>query len=228
MAQSLRENQHGIRASGHGEPDEEFEDASRLSADNDAEKVKLYMPSQLPTSLWSTGCMLGLHEIELKLRVAQTSDALEQLKQHLCIYSSFVRYKIKQVSGPGQKANTRAHILLQRFREKITQSAERYRVSRAALELLDPKGVWQEQLKPLLESDVQGPNGKSPHDVIAGASKRSKGTGEGVRELSWIWRVRRIASHSITEGLAGTDRSSVNSEAELDKCKSSYFQDLLR
>lgn len=124
VAQNLRAFQHGddTRASGHVESDEE--ELSQSSTKYVAEKVKLYLPSQLPLSLWGTGCMAGLHDIESKLRIAQASDALEQLKQHLSVYSGFVHYKITQVSGPGQKANTCARNLLIRFKRKITRSAD--------------------------------------------------------------------------------------------------------
>ncbi len=216
VAQELRVSQHGegVGTRGH---DEELEDAVRSSTDIVAEKVKLFLPSQIPPNLWSTGSILGLHELELKMRLAQTSDALENLKQQLCVYSGFVHFKIKHVSGPGQKANTRARNLLVRLREKITQCAERYRASRAALETLDLTGDWRGRFKPLLASDIQGPNGASPDDMVAAMSKRSKrrkGTGEGLRELSWIWRVRRTASEGITE-------------ADLDKCEFSFLNAFL-
>ncbi len=229
VAQYLRVSQHveGIGFSGH---DEELEDASSSSTDVVAEKVKLFLPSQLPPSLWGTGCMPRLHEMELKMRIAQTTDALEQLKQHLCIQSSFVRYKISQVSGPGQKANTRACNVLLRLREKVARCAERYRASRAALEILDSSGDWQELLKPLLESDVRGPNGGSPDDVVVTMSKRSKHskrTGEGFRQISWIWRIRRPVQHSHFEGLGNTEGSRGATVADVDKCKFPYFRDLL-
>lgn len=216
VAQTLRANQHddGVGASGNIEPDD-FKDADRLSTDVDVEKIKLFLPSQLPSLLWTTGCMYGLHGIEFKLRIAQASDTLEQLKQQLCIYSGFVHYKITQVSGPGQKANTRARNLLERLKEKITRCAERYRVSRAALEKLDPTGDWQELLRPLMTSDIQGPNGSSlddPAPAMSRKSKRLRSNGKGVRQLSWIWRVRRQVPHS-------------NAEPDLDKCERSFFQD---
>ena len=166
--------------------------------------------------------MPELHKIERKLRIAQASDALEQMKQHLCVHSGLIHYKITQVSGPGQKANTRARILIERFREKITRCAERYRVSHAALKRLDPAGDWQDYLKPLLESDVKGPNGSSPDDPVVAISKRlkrSKGTGEGVRQVSWIWRVRRKISITNTEELAGIEGSRAISEDDFDRCK---------
>lgn len=211
VAQGLRELQFSedVRADGHVESDEESDNAGLPSMGIDAEKVKLYLPSQLPPSLWSTGCVSGLHDIEFKLRVAQASDALEQLKQHLCVHSGLIRYKITQVSGPGQKANTRARNLLDRLREKILRCAERYRVAHGALEILAPTGDWQENLRPLLASDIKGPNANSPDDVFVSmskASKRSRVAGEGLRQLSWIWRVRRKNPHS-------------NAESDLDTCE---------
>ncbi len=224
VAHILRATQRSVAmgSSGHVESEEEMEDASQSLTDNDAETAKLFLPSQLPPSLWSTGCMSGLHGIELKLRFAQTSDALEQLKQNLCVYSGLVHYKITQVSGPGQKANTRARTLLVRLREKINRCADRYRRSLTALETLDPKGDWQENFRPLTKSDIQGPNGRSPDNEVAAMSKqskRSRGTGEGLRQLSWIWRIRR------TGGAGG---SRLTAEADLDKCESLFFTDLPR
>ncbi len=230
IAQNLRTAQHSDDggAGAHLGSNEELEDANPSSADYDAEKVKLYLPSQLPLSLWSTGCMHGLHKTELRLRVAQASDTLEQLKQQLLIYSGFVRYKIDQVSGPGQKANTRARNLLVRFREKVKRCAEQYRASRAVLEILDSAGDWKQYLRPLLESDLKGPNGSSPDDPVAAMSKQSKRMrgGEGFREISWIWRVQRTVPHSIAEGLGGSEGSRVTTEADVDKCEFSVFMGL--
>lgn len=219
VAHKLRENEHITDAGKHVERDEEPEDTSWLFTD-DTENVKLFLPSQLPPSLWSTGCMPSLHDIEAKLRVAQTSDALEQVKQQLCIYSGFIHYKIKHVSGPGQKANTRARSVLLRLMAKVNRSAERYRASYAALEVLHPTGDWRDSFRPLLTSDLKGPNGKPLDDVIASMPKRSKPTGEGHRELSWIWRVRR--TYSYTEDLAASADSGVISESDLDKCECSF------
>lgn len=168
--------------------------------------------------------MLGLHEIELKLRIAQAGGALERLKQHLCVYSGFVHYKITQVSGPGQKANMRACSLLMRIWEKITRAAERYKVSRTALELLDPTGDWQSIYRPLLKRDIQGPNGRTLDDVVHGMSKRLKGTGEGLRKLSWIWRVQRKVTLSDIAEQASIDRASaegnpMKAETNVNSCE---------
>lgn len=87
---------------------------------------------------------------------------------------------------------------------------------------MDPTGDWQNYFKPLSDTDIQGPNGKSPEDGVAATSKGSKrlrGAGEGVRQLSWIWRVRRTAN---------TEKTRMPTEADLDKCNLKSFQKSLK
>jgi hypothetical protein len=66
------------------------------------------------------------------------------------------QYKYAQV-GPGQRANTRARTMINRFRDKINRCANRYRAARAALLKLDPNGDWTARLLELKPSDVRGP-----------------------------------------------------------------------
>ena len=47
------------------------------------ERMPLFLPSQMPTSLWQTGCAPGLVEKEKRLRVAQVDDALLELRRLL-------------------------------------------------------------------------------------------------------------------------------------------------
>lgn len=185
---------------------------------DEPENIPLYLPSQLPQSLWSTGCISGLHKTEATLRIAQANDALEQLKAHLCVYSGLVNYKIVQVSGPGLHANTHARNLLTRYRDKITSYAERYMTARSSLALLDADGDWKLYLCPLLLADITGPNGCSPHDEPTKSMRKAfTGTGEGYRELSWIWKVNRKFLHPGEGPVA-----SMRNEQQLSKCAVSY------
>lgn len=184
---------------------------------DEPENIPLYLPSQLPQSLWSTGCISGLHKTEATLRIAQANDALEQLKAHLCVYSGLVNYKIAQVSGPGLRANTRARNMLTRYRDKITGCAERYMTARSSLELLDADGDWKSYLRPLLLADITGPNGNSPHDEPGKSMRKAfTGMGEGYRELSWIWRVNCKYVHP-GDGPAASMRD-MHDEQHLSKC----------
>ena len=97
------------------------------------ECVALFLPSEIASRGIEGGCPEALIKMEIMLRDAQASDALQHIKNRLCTYQSLVHYKIVQVSGPGVAANARARNLLKRFKTIIRRSANRYRAARAAL-----------------------------------------------------------------------------------------------
>lgn len=148
------------------------------------ENVSLFLPSQIPSSLRETCLMNGLDKAKYRLRIVQAGDALDRLRRRLCVYSNLVAYKIKHLSGPGQRANTRARLLLSRFRSKIDRCTERYKAAQKALEALKPAGEWSRYFHPLAQSDIRGPNGDHDHELDdEGPGRR----GEGRRIVSWIW-----------------------------------------
>ena len=57
------------------------------------ERMPLFPPSQMSTSLWQTGCAPGLVKKEKQLRVAQADDALSELRHLLQISSTIRVYK---------------------------------------------------------------------------------------------------------------------------------------
>lgn len=158
--------------------------------------IPLYLPSQLPAEVWRTGCISGLHNLELRYRLAQISDALAELKTQLCVYSSLIQYKISSVNGEGQRSLTRSRNMLLATKEKAEQLANRYRSVRESLVVLEPQGSWRRKFDVLEPKDIQAPNGLSLDNNEASlevqANKRRRlgsGTGEGSREISWIWNV---------------------------------------
>ena len=192
------------------------------SSDSDeVENTNLYLPSQLSLSMRS-GCANGLPKVELQLRLAQAGDSLDKLRQFLCIYSSLVAYKIKNLSGPGQKANTRARGLLSRFMTKVHRCADRYRAAHQALESLEPAGAWTYFFRPLLAGDIRGPSGVGV-DVSEESGIPPASLGEGRRDLSWLWKSKRSWHHLI--GSAGESHNesltgSINEE-DLSPCSCS-------
>lgn len=189
------------------------------------EEMILFLPSQVPESLRVTGCLAGVAEIENRLRIAQASDALEHLKGQLCTYQGLVKYKITQVSGPGQKSNTRARKLLIRFKKSINRSAERYRAARAALQVLDPGGKWKGHFLPLSDTDLKGPSGHSLEEISDQAIMKKRHikvgqrAGEGYRVLSWIWRVSRNRIMSEEEIATMKKMGMKIDEKDLDHCE---------
>ncbi|TDL13469.1 hypothetical protein BD410DRAFT_846920 [Rickenella mellea] len=176
----------------HSNPDDEDLEAGASGEGGElAEHIDLCLPSKVPR-MRDVGCLVGLHETELRLRLAQAAGSLTQLRRQLRIYSNLASYKQIQVSGPGQRANTRARNLLKRFREKSDRCAERYRAAHAALVALDPDGVWTTQFHVLRREDVRGP-GRGDDVAQSGQSRRryGAGVGEGHVDMSWIWKVQR-------------------------------------
>ncbi|TDL13533.1 hypothetical protein BD410DRAFT_735251, partial [Rickenella mellea] len=152
------------------------------------ESVTLWLPSQVPR-MRDVGCISGLHDMEFRFREAQAEVSLRNLRRQLRMYERLLNYKTIQVSGPGQKANTRARALLARFHHKTKICTERYRAARLALSMLKPGGNWQAQFKVLLDDDLKGPKGDEEQGK--GRKGYGRGTGEGYKEPSWIWSVQR-------------------------------------
>jgi hypothetical protein len=152
-----------------------------LSSDsyNHPESIHLQLPSDLPKSSWST-LAGGLVEKEKKMRIAQADDSLTELRKLLRISMGLSHFKYSQI-GPSQRANTRAHTMMQRYQNKIHRCANRYRDAHSALVKLDPRSDCLVRLQPLEDQDIRRP----------GRCDDGEDEGEGVRELSWIWMVQK-------------------------------------
>lgn len=158
-----------------------------------AEGQPLWLPSALPqtmpSQLSAIGLLPGLREKETKFRIAQADDALAEIRRQRRIVTGLVIFKKLNVSGAGQKKNTRMRTLFKRFNNKTERFAERYRAARSALESLDPDGNWKARLQVLRPEDICGP-GREPVDK----RERRPEMCEKRREESWIWLVPRVES----------------------------------
>jgi len=164
------------------------------------ETTPLYLPSSIPKSFWSTGCVLNIVNKERRLRLPQADDALKELRRQLHISATLVDYKKVQVGGGSQKMSTQIRSLLSRFHDKTICCAERYSATYNALSALDPNGDWTTQLKVL--------NHKT--DLCPPCRCEDDESRETRRELSWIWLV------APGEGLP----KAVASAAEINDSKS--------
>jgi hypothetical protein len=171
------------------------------------EDCKLYMPSDLSHSDRRKYCPGGLSDMEDRLRFAEASDALENLRHHLRTRSFANRFKIANVTG--QIHNTRARETQHRIDDKVRTAELQYRRSRDALLRLRGHGPWEEKLRVLEQSDVRALNeremtAQEKEDirqvreragVVVEADDASvervvatvAAVGEGQRRLSWIW-----------------------------------------
>lgn len=152
------------------------------SADIKPEKVKLWLPSELPTS---TACDPRLQRIEWEQRHAQANDALNAVRRSIQLYAHMAMFKKSNVRG--QRANTRARGALDHITKTKQRAKARYTVARSSLQALAPlvgKAGWDELLRPLHDADM-----RYMSDMLDNQS-------EGTRDLSWIWKVPGVLGSS--------------------------------
>jgi hypothetical protein len=171
------------------------------------EDCKLYMPSELSELDRHRYCPAGLAAMEDRLRYAEASDALEDLRHQLRTRSFTNRFKVANVTG--QIHNTRARETQHRIDDKVRSAELRYRRARWALLNLRGKGAWEDTLQVLEHSDVRALNereltAQEKEDIRRVREKAGiivdgdevnaervaatvAAVGEGQRRPSWIW-----------------------------------------
>lgn len=144
-----------------------------------AELIKLWLPSQLEDANERASlCYPGIINCEKALRSGQLQDSLDDLRKARRVRRGLVLFHKVQITGEGQKTQTKARAALQTLQDRVEKSVRRYRAARTALLQLDPGGKWESIYLPLNDSDNRGP-GKEPEEVVAS---------DGTYTQSWIWR----------------------------------------
>ncbi|KAJ7459117.1 hypothetical protein B0H11DRAFT_2160606 [Mycena galericulata] len=184
-------------------PPEKEEFAARV------ENIPLFLPSSLSEEQRQSGCFKGVSEIEERLRDAQCRTALEEIRNCLFVKARFRTYKHSQVRHQG--ATTRARNLMNRNNMKIRVQAEKYIAAweaKRALVGIDAVG-WkrlnpkkdlrcmdseedraQRQKRKVLGKKRAAGERATADELAEGIAvgQRGKGrTGEGKRQISWIW-----------------------------------------
>lgn len=143
-----------------------------------AEDVRLWLPSELPSSLL-VDSLTGLRAKEARLRHAQLSDSLDDIRRMRRVLAAVADYNKTNVAGTGQRVTTRMQELYARFRAKEHRAVNRYRAAHTAMHALEPNGDWAVTFQPLLDKHLRGPR-KQDDNVGEPAS-------EGRYQISWIW-----------------------------------------
>ncbi|KAJ7225301.1 hypothetical protein GGX14DRAFT_556103 [Mycena pura] len=176
------------------------------------EDMWLHLPSSLPVSVRETVCIVGLLHEEERLRLAQAHEALRHLRRHLRIRMLAHHFRRKHTSG--QAAYTKSQALQSSIEVSIKSAVSRYNAARAALLALRGPGEWEQILQVLHDKDIRGMNERTLNDEEKEEERRARKlagmpsieeerdefgdaveptvlfnleTGEGMRELSWIW-----------------------------------------
>ncbi|KAF9544501.1 hypothetical protein CPC08DRAFT_770046 [Agrocybe pediades] len=115
--------------------------------------IPLLLPSSLPATV---SCDRRLLEMEYQLRTGQCNDALDELRDQLCVRAYVLIDKARFQRG--QKANTRSNTTVEQITSKIKQAADKYRTSRKALAALASrlhKVGWDRDLLVLRDEDIR-------------------------------------------------------------------------
>jgi hypothetical protein len=147
--------------------------------------------------------MDGICNVEARVRHADTSEALDDLRRYLRTRTYLNKWRIKNISGQYRLTRTRA--LQHRVDVNVHTAKTRYRHSRKALLTLQGHGQWEETLKELRDEDVRALNERTltKHEKVEREQRMATGhttaddtregvlvtgvRGEGKRTLSWIW-----------------------------------------
>lgn len=148
--------------------------------------VPLNLPELLSTELRSQLSSKFLAKY-WRLRLAQAEDALNSMKKHLRKGAALFKHKKDHVAGTGVAANTRMQSSIERQQSKTRLDAARYTTARSALLLLCPSGKWKTRLRVLNETDIRPPTSDGS-------------TGEGRRQLTWIWRMKPASDDELEPG----------------------------
>ena len=153
------------------------------------EDVPLFLPSSLSPNLQTNPGFMKSLAHEVQLRIAQANDALADIRHNLRTISGLWQFKKVNISGTGNRPNTRMRSLFNRFNHRMRQSVLRYRAARSALIAAnhDSGHEWKDRLLDLKDSDVRGP-GKD-NFYLQESGKANYGASKGRYEISWIWLV---------------------------------------
>ena len=148
------------------------------------ENVPLCLPSAFPAAVQALPDMKRICNMESRLRHAQAYDALAQIRRQRRIIQGLWQFKKINISGTGNRPNTRVLATYKRLSLKLTRVAHEYRTACRALQVLDPDGDWQEELKELRNEDISGP-GRDPDES------------NGRFVMSWIWLTQKAGNANI-------------------------------
>ncbi|KAJ7437065.1 hypothetical protein B0H11DRAFT_2255628 [Mycena galericulata] len=162
-----------------------------------AEHVRLYLPSELSEAERLNGCQRGIPEMEARLREAQCSDALGDIRAQLHAKSHLISFKNENVTG--QIQSTRSQSLIAQVGARVNGNQQKYTQARRALLRLKGDG-YAPHFKKLRASDLTLDGEEKENDATAraklariGSSKQGRVARNGPSQnkvLSWIWTAR--------------------------------------
>ncbi|KAJ7511254.1 hypothetical protein B0H11DRAFT_2215093 [Mycena galericulata] len=162
-----------------------------------AEDIRLYLPSQLPEAERLNGCQRGVPEMEARLREAQCSDALVQIRARLYAKGHLIMFRNENLTG--QVQTTRLQTLIAHVGARVAATQRKYNDAREALLTLKGRD-YAPHLKKINNSDLtldgeERENDAQARDKLARIAAGSHGrparnAPAKNKVLSWIWTAR--------------------------------------
>ncbi|KAJ6479764.1 hypothetical protein C8R45DRAFT_1101208 [Mycena sanguinolenta] len=178
------------------------------------ETINIYLPSALLSEVCQSICVPDLVKHEEELGNAQAVEALRDLRSGLRTRTFAHQFKRKLTSSQG--SYTKSRTFTDSIEDRIRNAATRYRTARVALLRLRGPGEWEQMLLVLENTDIRGMNERAMNEeekednrrarLLAGLTEDANAdeldeygepvdlttlfnleTGEGHRQLSWIW-----------------------------------------
>jgi hypothetical protein len=177
-----------------------------------AEDIKLWLPSELDGENRRRVCRRGVAEAEARMRQAQATDSLNNLRSRLHAQTHLITWR--NSNSVGQRATTRSATLIGRVGDRISRIAGKYQRAREALIAL--KGPdFTPKFKVLADADLNT-NLEEESDAKArkklarlGSTRRARNEpSDKKKSFSWLW---------TAGGGPGAD------EGQLHECKWSAY-----
>ena len=153
------------------------------------EHVELHFPSNLPPASRDVQCIDGLPQLEYRLRYAQATDALHNIRHFRRIIQTIIMKMRSHISNT-QRTTTRSEGLFNKAKMKQARAVATYRSSWTAIVKLAPNeefGPWKETLLELKDDDIRGPR------------REEFELSESRFVNSWIWRTAGRVSTPIED-----------------------------
>lgn len=182
--------------------------------DPNPEDVPLWLPSSLEKERRRAACAEGLPEMELRLRTAQCSGALDGIRHVLRMKTRMVYFKNKNIRG--QREGTRSRAVIDRVHKRAFRLVEKYRAARRAKLELEGPGNWENTYRELHNRDVRS---------YSTRERKKK------RDRQGIWEDGHAPEPRATDDVAGissgdsdSDESDVDADMEEDGTRLTQHQ----
>ena len=138
--------------------------SSSLLPETLPENIPLLLLSSLPAHISVLPELKEICQLEQRLHEPQADDALAEVRRQRRVIQGLWLFKRLNVSGMGNRPNTRMISLYKRFSNKTDQAAEKYKSAWRALSVLDPGGSWSARFRELKKEHISGPR-RDPEDA---------------------------------------------------------------